>query len=317
VNTITFSAAATALRCKRRYFHRHVSKLVPAVVSEELSFGKQAHEWLADADKGVNPFLGIANVTDEFARVVHEVLATRYLEFIADSVHTARTEVGFSVPLRNPATGYPSRLWTLEGKVDGLVELLESWVLHEHKTTGRLDGEYIEALTMDLQIATYAYAVREATGRPVSAVRYLIVERPLLRPTKGETVEEFEARRAALQAKSKTGKPSTASQKIAETPEEFKIRVEAWSLEKPRITEVELSMPEDDINRAITTIWCAAQDLRLCERSGVWPHNPTQCRGRFKCPYWQLCISGDSPLVAESEYRTQEPHSELDATDTL
>src|SRR5205823_2865866 len=124
----------------------------------------------------------------------------------------------------NPETGAASRRFTLSGRVDGVVRAGAEHLIIEHKTASVLDAGYLERLWTDFQITLYAYYVEQVLGVRVNGVLYNVLVKPRLQQGQGETEAEFEARRAALIAKSKTG-TSSAKRRLPETDEEFQARL--------------------------------------------------------------------------------------------
>ena len=126
----------------------------------------------------------------------------------------------FEGPIINPATGAASRSFVLAGKVDGIVRIGDDHYILEHKTAATIDADYLERLWTDFQIAIYSQYVEQALGIPITGVIYNVLAKARLQQGKGETEEEYQARRAELLAKSKTGK-TTAKRKLPESDEEF------------------------------------------------------------------------------------------------
>ena len=121
-------------------------------------------------------------------------------------------EKNFEGPITNPTTGAASRSFVLAGKVDGIVRIGGDYFVLEHKTAAQIDGDYLERLWTDFQITIYAYYIERTMGIPITGILYNVLVKAKLQQGKGETEEEFQARRAELLAKSKTGK-STAKRK--------------------------------------------------------------------------------------------------------
>jgi len=94
----------------------------------------------------------------------------------------------------------------LAGKVDGIVQIGESYYLLEHKTASNIDASYIERLWTDFQITMYAWYVKNTLGIPVIGIIYNILGKAKIQQSKGETEAEYEARRQELIAKSKKWK---------------------------------------------------------------------------------------------------------------
>ena len=95
-----------------------------------------------------------------------------------------------------------------------------------------LDASYLDRLWTDFQITLYAHYVEQALGIRISGVLYNILVKARLQQSAGETEAEFDARRAELIAKSKSGK-SSAQRRMPETDEEF------LDLRSAGITDVE------------------------------------------------------------------------------
>ena len=77
----------------------------------------------------------------------------------------------------------------------------------------QLGGDYLERLWTDFQIVLYSRYIEEILGTPLAGVLYNVLVKARLSQSRGETESEYEARRAALIAKSKTGR-TTAKRKL-------------------------------------------------------------------------------------------------------
>jgi hypothetical protein len=315
LRTMTFSSARTFLQCRRRYYWRYIRELVPDVESYPLRFGSAVHDWLGAMDKGVDPFVTIAAMFPEWTpeKAIHIGLAEAAIGIIGGRVKADAVEKTFEIPLTNPATGASSRSFVFSGKADAILSGDGALTLRERKTTSlAVDGSYIDRLTMDLQTTAYCALVEEATGDRVSDISYEVFQRCLLRMKEGETEEEFEARKAELEAKSKTGKPSKANRKTPETQEEFMGRVRAWHREASRITIIPLAVNADDKARSKQVLWDVGQEMLDAHRNNRWTQNVAGCMSNYgKCPYWSICVSRDSDTVINCEYRHKAAHNEL------
>lgn len=109
-----------------------------------------------------------------------------------------------------------------------------------------------------------------------SAQGYVLQTRP-------ETLEEFQARIAAV---------------VAEAPERFFARGEVHRLEQ-------------ELADGLTDVWQLAQSLRDEERSGRYPRNPDACvqPGRT-CPFFAAC-AGEASLEDQRLYVRNNVHPEL------
>ena len=144
----------------------------------------------------------------------------------AEDFEVVDLEKVFNGKIFNPETGASSRSFDLAGKVDGIVKIDGEYWLLEHKTASVIDSGYLERLWMDTQIILYSHYIEKTMGIKITGVLYNILAKARLKQSTGETEEEFQARRAELIAKSKTGK-STAKRKMPETDEDFAKRLNA------------------------------------------------------------------------------------------
>jgi hypothetical protein len=110
-----------------------------------------------------------------------------------------RQEVEFDLPFRNPATGARSLRHVFRGVLDGFpgepgtdprwVDVIGEW-----KTASKIDDAYIDRLTIDWQVSAYCEAASLATGRKIREVRYRIVRKPGIRPSRGESEAQYRQR---------------------------------------------------------------------------------------------------------------------------
>jgi hypothetical protein len=142
----------------------------------------------------------------------------------AEEFEVVALEHVFEGPILNPATGASSRSFRLAGKVDGIVRIDREYFILEHKTASQIDSDYLERLWTDFQITLYAHYVEQTMGLPVTGILYNVLVKARLQQSKGETEEEFEARRAELLAKSKTGR-TAARRREPESDEDFQRRL--------------------------------------------------------------------------------------------
>src|SRR5581483_4010829 len=157
----------------------------------------------------------------QLATAMMKAYATRYA---TDDFEIVALEKNFEGPIINPATDAASRSFVLSGKVDGIVRIGGDYFILEHKTAGQLDGDYLEKLWTDFQITIYAYYIEQTMRIPITGVLYNVLVKAKLQQGKGETEDEYEARRGELLAKSKPGK-TRAKRKLPESDEDFQQRL--------------------------------------------------------------------------------------------
>jgi len=312
------------MACKLRY----LDFLVPLESDPNLRFGSAIHQFLECWHRSRD----IAQVLDlidrsypnragdedqqrdwHLATAIMKGYATRYP---SEEFAVVELEKKFEGEIVNPATAAMSRSFLLAGKVDGIVRIGDEHFLLEHKTASLLDSGYLERLWTDFQITLYAWYVEQALGIHISGVIYNILVKAKLQQSHGETEAEYEARRAELIAKSKTGK-STAQRRMPETDDEFQARLAIKYIEPGMFHREILYISRDRFAVLQAELWELTQNFLDARRRGVWYQNTSQCfqYGR-PCSYFPLCRSDFSPLVRENHYRVEPPHTELSDTST-
>jgi hypothetical protein len=234
-----------------------------------------------------------------------------------EDFEVAATEKTFENEIINPETGAKSRSFTLAGKGDMIVRLADSehWLV-ENKTASVIDGTYLESLWTDFQITLYTHYFEQEMGVKIAGVIYNILGKAKLQQSKGETETEYLERKAELQAKSKTGKPSKAKRKMPETDAEFQVRL-AEKYQEPQMFHREvIYISRDRIATLQTEIWELTQAFLDARRRDVWYQNEDHCYWyRRPCAYLPLCRAsegGQDPQgVIDNLYEKKLPHEEL------
>jgi len=328
LTVLTYSAMSTFQACRRRYKHRYLDGLVPVDKAPALRFGTITHQWLevwhrtrslSTAQEIIEAaYPNRAGDPGEKRDIFYQtaMLKAYAAQYPAEDFSVVALECEFSGPLVNPAPGgRRSRSFRVRGKVDGILRRGTDLLLLEHKTAGSVTGDYIDRLPMDLQIQLYSYYVQEMLGEPVSAVVYNVLLKPRLTQGEGETEEQYQARKAELEAKSKSGKPSSARRRMPESDEDFQRRLDEWFAAEPRFTRVELLLDQDTIDNVRHTLWDISKEILEARRQGRWHQNPRSCFGFGRCAYWPICAAKGNELVVENLFTKQEPHSELSPDD--
>jgi hypothetical protein len=220
-------------------------------------------------------------------------------------------EKEFCGPIINPETGAESKSFVLAGKVDGIVKLDGLYYLLEHKTASQVDSSYLERLWTDFQICLYSWYVEKILGYKISGVIYNILSKAKLKQSKGETELEFEERRNALIAKSKTGK-SSAKRKMPELDEEFQARL-ADKYSAPQMFHREmLYISRDQFVELQSELWELSKAMLEARRRNAFYRNTSYCfQYNHPCAYYPLCSSNGNPNVIENMYEHKAPHEEL------
>ncbi len=242
------------------------------------------------------------------ATAMMKAYAARYA---TDDFKIVALEKNFEGPIVNPATGAPSRSFVLAGKVDGIVRIGDDHFILEHKTASQVDGDYLEKLWTDFQITIYAHYIDQTMGVPITGILYNVLVKAKLQQGKGETEEEFQARRAELLAKSKTGK-TTAKRKLPESDEEFQQRLAEKYADPAMFHREMLYLSRDRFDVLRSELWELTQAYLDARRRGVFYQNTAFCFNYQRpCPYFALCRSNGNPNVIENFYQRVEPNEEL------
>lgn len=319
----TYSMWSLFRNCRKACEYRYVLGLVPNQKDANLSFGSLIHEclqtWHGTGDLGaVLTYIDGAcgnRTSDEgvrrdwhLARAMMTGYASRYPQ---EEFTVVALEKTFEGPIVNPATGAASRSFALAGKVDGIVSIGGEHYILEHKTAATIGADYLEKLWTDFQIAIYSHYVEEALGIPITGVIYNILAKARLQQSAGETEEEYQSRREALLAKSKTGK-TTARRKLPETDEEFQARLLEKYAEPEMFHREMLYLSRDRFDILRAELWELTQAFLDARRRGVFYQNTGFCFNYHRpCAYFPVCRSNGNPNVIDNFYTIAAPHEEL------
>ena len=325
----TYSMWNAFRNCRKACEWRYVRELVPIRREQSLSFGSLIHEclemWHRDGCK--NAVLdhidrALINRTSDESQKAEWQLARAMMNgyiglYRAEDFKIVALEQKFDGSIVNPATGALSRTFALAGKVDGIVRMpgTGEYYLIEHKTAAQLDGDYLEKLWTDLQISLYCHYIEQTLGIRLAGVIYNVLVKAKLQQGKGETEAEFDARRADLIAKSKSGK-SSATRRMPESDDAFAERLSIKYRETGMFHREMLYISRDQFDAMKTDIWELTQQFLDCRRRGVYYRNTAYCFNYHRpCAYYPLCSSGGSPNVIANFYETKPPHEELRTDD--
>lgn len=285
---LTNSRASAFRTCARLHSYKYEQSIYPAEEPEALAFGSLIHRaleaWWTSEPLGMTPLVSALRVLNEgeadpFDRAKGQAMMHGYHERWAaalEGYEVIAIEAEFNMPLVNPATGRPSPVWRIGGKLDGLIRERATGdvLVLEHKTaSGDISpgSEYVRRLKMDSQVSLY-FDGATALGHPPARVLYDVLGKPALRPLKAgkqrdrdETPEEYRDRCVLA---------------IAEDPNKFFQRSDVVRL-------------ESEMDEARFDIWQTAQAIHESERANRWPRNPSSCLmyGRT-CPYFAACADG-------------------------
>jgi hypothetical protein len=320
---VTYSMLGLFRNCRKACEWRYIHELVPLEQDHNLAFGAVIHQCLelwhgtgnleAVLDR-IDRTYPNRNQDDAQKRDWH--LATAMMRGYAARYQTEEFEVAylektFDGKIINPATGASSRSFTLAGKVDGLVKQDGQYFLLEHKTASQIDAGYLERLWTDFQVQLYSLYIEQTQGIRIAGILYNILVKARLQQGQGETEAEFEERRAALIAKSKTGKTS-AKRKLPESDDSFHERLAAKYTEPGMFHREMIYISRDQFDTLRAELWELTQNFLDARRRGVFYQNTAFCfHYNRPCAYFPLCRSGGNPNLIDNLYRHEAPHTEL------
>jgi hypothetical protein len=330
-SVLTYSALNTFRNCPRKYKHRYVDNLRPLAKSEALSFGSVIHgaiELWYRSDAGPNRLWAVLDFIDQsfpdrasddnqqanwhLARAMISGYATRYA---SEDFAVVEVEKEFIGEIRNPDTGRSSQTFVMAGKADAIVQRSDGMYLLEHKTAASIDANYLDKLWTDTQIALYCHYLREL-GYPIVGVIYNVLLKSRLKQSRGETEFEYEARKAELAAKNKSGK-STAKRQMPETDAEFQSRLAGWYSRPEAFHREFIYLSEDRLAMLQDEVWEITQQYLDAKRRGKWLLNTSSCFSYQRpCEYLPYCQSGFNPNVVDNLYEITPPHEELTRLDS-
>jgi len=321
--TTTYSMWSLFRNCRKAVEWRYLEHLVPLQRDHNLHFGSLIHSclemWhqrrdLAEVLQLIDRLCASRAQDEDRKRDWHLATAmmTGYAaRYATDDFDVVALEKNFEGPIINPETGAASRSFVLAGKVDGIVCIGGDYFILEHKTAGQLDADYLEKLWTDFQITIYAHYIEHTLGIPITGILYNVLVKARLQQSKGETEDEFQARRAELLAKSKTGK-TTAKRKEPESDEGFAKRLAEKYADFEMFHREMLYLSRDRFEVLRSELWELTQAFLDARRRGVFYQNTSFCFNfQRPCAYYALCRSNANPNVLENFYQRVEPNEEL------
>jgi len=331
-SVLTFSALNTYRNCPCKYNLRYQQGLTRREKPEALAFGGVIHEAIetwhrpdADGAKEAPAIktIRVLNLIDErfpgrhgdanekrLWQLAHAMMAGYCARYADEEFEVIEVEKEFQAEIRNPDTGRESKIFTMAGKVDGIVKINGELYLLEHKTASNLDGNYLDKLWTDTQIALYSHYLREL-GYPIVGVLYNVLLKTRIQQRAGETEEEYQLRLAEQCAKNKSGK-SNAKRNEPETDEEFQSRLLNWYSQPEAFHRERIYLSAERMAMVQDEIWEITQQYIDAKRRGKWLLNTSQCftYGR-PCEFLPYCQSGFNSNVRDNLFEIKPPHEEL------
>ncbi len=314
---LTHSRLACNRACPRRDYLRYECSLRPAVDGFALRVGTATHQCYEAIDNG-QPYEEkiSASMDNAYDMALVAAMVTGHINrWQGQDPEVVATEQEFVLPLVNPATGAPSTVWKIAGKIDRIVRLPDGRLaLWEYKTTNRdfsPGADYWVQLRLDYQLSIYVNAAR-ALDYDVSTVLYDVTRRPALRPLKATPEDQ---RKYTKECKLYANKRAQD-----ETPEEFATRVAEDIATKPEhyFARIEIARLQYDLDECNAAIWAQQLAIRTAQRTGAnaWYRNPEACLNPYPCAYINICTDRElETYTPEGFKRVENIHPELTQID--
>jgi hypothetical protein len=284
---VTQSELSTFSRCEERHNLRYNKLLVPFQEHPALRMGSAFHAGIEhqSVDVALETLRGPDPMWSIFEGPAAQVREATVAAMVGGALKRwtdwpDKHEVGFSVPLRNPATGRPSTKHVLQGVIDGVWSSPDRVLLGEWKTAAQVSNEYMQRLEIDFQVSTYLWVASQIYGLPVREMIYRVVKKPTIRQKKTEELDEYIER---------------LIQDYLDRPEFY-------------FFEATVGRTDKQLNDWAEQAWATHQRV-LQIRNGATAIRSTQsCLNRGKCPYFDLCVGA----VTEDSFKVLEQrHTEL------
>lgn len=311
IQLLTNSRLKDARACQRLHRYRFLDMVRALQTASALRFGTLLHLcleawWKApfrddDARMAAVTAVVEASDADAFDKVrALELMRGYTIRWGAEPYRAVAVESEFECALVNPLTGRESRTWRLAGKLDVVVEHIETLdkFLMEHKSSSEditPGSEYWRRLTLDGQVSMY-YEGARSLGHDVQGCIYDVIGKPGLKPLKATPVESRKY--------TKDGRLYAAQRLEDETPEEFRVRLvediaadPAGYFQRGSVVRLESEMID-----ALYDIWQLGQQIAEAENVGRYPRNPDACvRYGRTCEYFGVC-TGEVSLEDPTQF---------------
>lgn len=216
------------------------------------------------------------------------------------------TEQSFELPLLNPETGKPTPIFSLAGKIDGIVRLGDGRLaVMEHKLLGddiSQDSDLWRRMRIDHQVSLYVLAARRL-GYDVDTVLYDVARKPTIAPTKVPILDELGAKivinpvtgnrvktERGLWRQTGDKDKGYVLQERPMTPDEWGEKLNNDIAERPEFYfhRGEVPRMDQDLREYEEDLWDIQQTLRDAQKSGRWFRTVNKNTCGF-CSYFDLC----------------------------
>jgi len=339
---LTNSRISSFKSCRKKSWFEYEIGLRREVDPKALRMGSAYHDGLEIIGKGGSLFdslsaiqLDYAIAPDNFDALQwdyeEETLLALFESYCnywqRNQLEHIATEQTFSIPLCNPETGKPTPLFTLDGKIDGIVKLEDGRLaVMEHKLLGDIHSQSMwQRLQIDHQITLYILAARQL-GYDVDCVLYNVTQKPTIKPNPVPVLDD-NGYRIVLdlngnRALTKTDKPRQTSdtakgytlQTVPMTPDEWHNKLLDDIASRPEHYFIRNEIPrlDQDIREYERELWDIQQTIREAQRNDKWYRTCGFDTCKY-CSYFDLCVTGWSQgdSIPEGFVSVDNVHPEL------
>jgi hypothetical protein len=297
---ITHSRQDAFKTCRRKHYYQYELGLRRIDDARALRMGSAFHAGIADLGSGRGLEVACESVRAVYARMpeafepyewaiecetILRMVCAYDWRWSGSPLTYIATETAFFLPLKNPATGAPTPVFDLAGKIDGIVRLEDGrFAVKESKTVSEdlgANSAYWRRLRMDHQISLYIHAAREM-GYVVDTVLYDVMRKPSIAPTPVPITDgngiKIVLDSAGNRVKNKNGSwRQTASTEDGYTIQSRPMTTDEWGQKltddicaRPEFyfARVEIPRLDQDIEEYRQELWEIQQAIREAERTG-------------------------------------------------
>ena len=322
---LTYSRQASFKTCRKAHWFGYEQRIRPVVDAKALRQGSAYHAGLESWANTHNLDAAVQAARDAYW-VTPDVIDERDWQLECETVvrllcgytwrweqcpieHVA-AEQSFELPLLNPETNKPSKLFKLAGKIDGIVRLEDGRLaVLEHKLLGDdigPDSELWRRMRMDHQVSLYVIAAR-ALGHDVTTVLYDVARKPTIRPSWVSecdsdgcpiVLDEFGQR-----VKTKTGWRKTGDKDKGYVLQERECSIDEWGDRlgndigtRPEFyfQRVEIARLDDQLAEFKAELWDIAKTIREAQTNDRHYRTVSKQTCPF-CSYVGLCERNFTP----------------------
>jgi len=324
---LTHSRIAAFKECNRRHFYSYELGVRKESDPAALRIGSAIHKGLEFHAKGEDDVISKAiagyqepplwcNTEEKFMEWIAEsrkvaCMLSSYFWYWGESEieEYVAVELEFNIPIRNPDTGAATNVFTVSGKIDGIVRMKDGRLLVlEHKTTSddiSPDADYWKRLRLDHQISLYMVAAREL-GHEVDGVLYNVLRKPR-HDIRNIPVLDADGLKIVIDANgqrvmNKNGSPKQSPdaengwiiETRLETADEYDDRLLAEMRDRPEsyFARQEIPRLNADLEEFAYELWFTQQHMRECQIRNRWVRNTASCIGFGRCQYLDVCHNG-------------------------